>query len=74
MRTLLGIIVGVFLAVGIAYVHDSSISDADRATQAIVNWDAFNASVRGVSTSLSALWDRLTDSAQNIGDSIKRKS
>ena len=74
MRTLVGLILGVFLAIGIAYVHDTSIAESDRATQAIVNWDAFNASVRGISTSLSALWDRLTDSAQSVGDSIKRKS
>ncbi len=74
MRLFVGLILGVFLAVGIAYVHDSSMSPADRPTQAIVNWDAFGTSVRGVSTNISAMWDRLTEGAQNIGDSVKKRT
>ena len=74
MRMLVGIILGVFLAVGVAYVHDTSLSAPDRQTQAIVNWDAFNTSVRGVSMNLSAMWDRLTEGAQNIGDAVKKRT
>ena len=74
MRMFVGIILGVFLAVGIAYVHDSSLAAADRQAQAIVNWDALSSNVRGVSASLSAMWDRLTEGAQNVGDAVKKRT
>ena len=74
MRMFVGLVLGVFLAVGIAYVHDSSIAAADRPTQAIVNWDAFGTSMRGVTTSFTSLWDRLTEGAQNVGDAVKKRS
>ena len=60
MRFVLGLIVGVFVAIGIAYVHDNTISGTDRNTRAVVNWDAFNTEMRGVTDVVSTGWDKLT--------------
>lgn len=59
MNFILGLVVGVFLSIGIAYVHDATISGPDRDARALVNWTAFDAEVRSTSESISGAWDRL---------------
>ena len=53
MQTLLGIVVGIFLTIGIAYVHDSTINPNPPAGSAtierpMVNWDVVAKNIDGV--------------------------
>ena len=68
MQTLLGIIVGIFLTIGIAYVHDSTINPNPPAGSAtierpMVNWDVVTASWRDLKGRVDAGWRKL----QSIG-------
>jgi hypothetical protein len=62
MRFLLGVIVGVLLTVGTAFIADSFVT-ADVAsvstTQQIVNWDVAKERLHGFTTSVRIGWDRL---------------
>ena len=66
MRVLLGIILGVFLTIGFAYVYDASTtrpSDPTAQTSAeqrpMVNWDVVSGNWRGWSTRIRNTWDKL---------------
>jgi hypothetical protein len=66
MRLLLGIILGVFLTVGFAYVYDmSTINSAEPTTRAgvehrpMVNWDVVSGNWHGWSSSVRDTWNRL---------------
>ena len=52
MRFLTGLNVGFLLAIGVAYVHDSSHSgpSPEGAAQTLVNWDVFGREVAVVNT------------------------
>ena len=61
MNFLFGIVVGVLLAIGIAYVHDSSLpSGVSTEARAIVNWQVFDESVRALREDVAEGWSRLT--------------
>jgi hypothetical protein len=66
MRLLLGIILGVFLTVGFAYVYDASISGpSESPAQArveqrpMVNWDVVSGNWHGWSLRVRNAWNRL---------------
>jgi hypothetical protein len=66
MRFLLGILVGVFLTIGAAYVSDSSTTRISAsATQSsaeqrsMVNWDVVSRKWQSLSLGVRQTWDRL---------------
>ena len=64
MRFLFGVIVGVLITFGTAWVHASS-STTDMVGRTgedarMVNWDVVNRNVNGLSSSVRLGWDRLT--------------
>ena len=66
MRVLLGIIVGVFLAVGFAYLYDASATRPADATsktsleqRPMVNWDVVNGNWQGWSLNVRNTWNKL---------------
>ena len=65
MRFLLGIIVGVFLTIGAAYVSDASTRISASATQSsaeqrpMVNWDVVSRNWQSLSLGVRQTWDRL---------------
>jgi hypothetical protein len=68
MQTLLGIIIGVFLTIGVAYVHDATINPNPPASSAVierpmVNWDVVNNSWRDLRVRVESGWRRL----QSVG-------
>jgi hypothetical protein len=66
MRVFLGIILGVFLTVGFAYLYDASISGpSEPVTQTrveqrpMVNWDVVNGNWHGWSVRVRRTWNKL---------------
>ncbi|ACK51415.1 conserved hypothetical protein [Methylocella silvestris BL2] len=63
MRFLLGLVVGVLLTVGAAYMFDSTrkAEGADAATpRQMVNWDVVQAELKTLSAQIGDGWSRLT--------------
>ena len=62
MRFVLGIIVGVLITIGAAYVHDSSTPGpgADTEDRRMVNWDVVHKNFQDLGAKLDAEWNRLT--------------
>lgn len=63
MRMFFGIIVGILLTIGAAYVYDSmrNTSGAEGSTdRPVVNWDVVNQGVKQLSTTVQDGWTRLT--------------
>jgi hypothetical protein len=66
MRVLLGIILGVFLTVGFAYLYDASTTHPSESTtqtsleqRPMVNWDVVCGNWKGWSLSVRNTWNRL---------------
>jgi hypothetical protein len=66
MRLLLGIILGVFLTIGFAYVYDASASHSPESTaqasleqRPMVNWDVVSANWHGWSSAARNTWNKL---------------
>ena len=63
MRFLLGIIVGVGITIGGAYIHDSgSAEDTSSATASgrpMVNWDVVDTNWQRITARMRKEWDRL---------------
>ena len=69
MRLLLGIIVGIGLTVGGAYIYDSSGSSRDASasaqeTRPMVNWDVVDKTWDRATTRMRKEWDRLAANKQ----------
>ncbi len=63
MRFLFGVIVGVLLTVGTAYVFDStrkSDAPAGAADRQMVNWDVVQAELKILAGNIQGGWSRLT--------------
>jgi len=62
MRMLLGILVGIVITLGAAYVHDTSVPSDPVSTfppeQQIVNWDVLAAAVRNAGDRARDFWNR----------------
>ncbi len=67
MQALIGIIVGVFLTIGVAYVHDATITPPPPGSAAVerpmVNWDVVTVSWRDLKLRVETGWRKL----QSIG-------
>jgi hypothetical protein len=66
MRTLIGIILGVFLTLGVAYIHDASITApttnpnyASTDARPMVNWDVVGSSWQDFKVRVDAGWKKL---------------
>jgi hypothetical protein len=66
MRVLLGIILGVFLTIGFAYVYDASTIRPPEPTaqtsveqRPMVNWDVVSRNWRGWSSGVQNTWNKL---------------
>jgi len=66
MRVLLGIILGVFLTIGFAYVYDASTSRSSETTprtsleqRPMVNWDVVSENWHGWTLSVRNIWNKL---------------
>lgn len=64
MRFLSGLILGVLITIGAAYVHDSMTASAmtgpDPAGVRMVNWEVVSHSFNRLASNLREDWDRLT--------------
>ncbi|MGB6175956.1 MAG: hypothetical protein WBF43_06395 [Methylocella sp.] len=68
MRMFLGIILGIVLTIGAAYVADSvrNTSGAEgTADRPVVNWDVVNHGVKALSSVVQGGWARLTGHAKD---------
>lgn len=63
MRLIPGIILGILITIGTAYVHDSWTSEPGAATeeQRMVNWDVVHRNFHDMGVNIAAEWNRLTD-------------
>jgi len=64
MRTLIGIVIGILLTVGLAFVHDNNVTP-DPANprlqdRQIVNWDVFSAVTRDLQDGAGRMFHSLT--------------
>ncbi len=66
MRMLLGIVFGVLLTVGAAYVADSTATAGDAR---MVNWEVVNRNLQSAGQQVRTGWNRLTGAVEHrIGD------
>lgn len=72
MRFITGLIVGVLLTIGTAYVSDATRvpSERDGVTPHMVNWDVVSANMQGLSQGIRDAWARLMGGAQTIDRKI----
>jgi hypothetical protein len=66
MRVLFGIILGVFLTIGFAYVYDASTARPSEPTaqtgverRPMVNWDVVSSNWQGLSSGVRNTWNKL---------------
>jgi hypothetical protein len=66
MRVIFGIILGVFLTIGFAYVYDASTTGTSEVTtqpaasqKPMVNWDVVSGNWQGWSSSVRNTWHKL---------------
>lgn len=75
MRFLFGLVLGVLITIGAAYVHDSmaakSMSGPDPTGDRMVNWDVVSRSFDRISADMRADWDRLVGHKSSVGTGIK---
>ncbi|HUZ67813.1 MAG TPA: hypothetical protein VMU56_09145 [Beijerinckiaceae bacterium] len=67
MRFLMGLVLGVLITIGAAYIHDSMAANAmsgpDPAGVRMVNWDVVSHSFGRLAAGIRHDWDRLTGHA-----------
>jgi hypothetical protein len=67
MQTLFGIIIGIFITIGAAYVHDAMITPPASGTatteRPMVNWDVVSVNLQDFKARANAAWRKL----QSIG-------
>jgi hypothetical protein len=67
MQTLFGIIIGIFFTIGVAYVHDASITPPPpgsvSAERPMVNWDVVTVNWQDLKARMNAGWRKI----QSIG-------
>ena len=64
MRLIFGIVLGIALTFGAAFVHDNNLPDGNVSPslteRQIVNWDVLGAVVRQQTAFVRSIWDNLT--------------
>ena len=77
MRFIFGIIIGILLTFGAAYVTDSMGSapgpDGKEARR-MVNWDVVGDDMRGLSSGLQTLWAKLVGGAKQLDKQVDKPS
>ena len=67
MRVLFGIIIGIFLTIGVAYIHDATLNPATAGSAIIerpmVNWDVVSVDWQDLKARVAAGWRKI----QSIG-------
>jgi hypothetical protein len=75
MRLLLGMILGAALTIGVAYVHDSTLSSppgtASVESRPMVNWDVVNNSWSHWKTRAQHGWIKLTEYTPSIPKNLR---
>lgn len=73
MRFLSGVIVGVLLTVGAAYLTDTMAGTPgpDGKARRMVNWDIVSDELGGLSSTVQGLWGRLVGEAKSLDKSVK---
>jgi hypothetical protein len=69
MRTFFGILVGICLTIGTAYVADAMRSAPDAngvAAQPMVNWEVVDKNMQTLSTTVKTAWARLTSGGRDV--------
>ena len=69
MNLLLGIIVGMLLLIGTAFMADAFVTSdvtAENCSRQIVNWDVAKERLHETTSSISTGWDRLTSGVQKL--------
>ena len=69
MRFTTGLIVGIILTIGVAYVTDalgSAPGPDGKAAPRMVNWDVVSDNMRGLSTEVQDGWARLTGGVRKL--------
>jgi len=66
LRLFLGIILGIILTIGTAYVADALRPD-DAAARPMVNWDVVDQNLHGISERIQDGWARLTNRNRTAG-------
>ena len=62
MRMLVGIVFGVLLTVGVAYMADSTATASDAR---MVNWEVVNRNLQSAGQQVRGGWDRLTGAIEH---------
>ncbi len=77
MRFIFGVIIGILLTFGAAYVTDSMGSapgpDGKEARR-MVNWDVVGDDMRGLSSGVQSAWARLVGGAKQIEKQVDKPS
>jgi hypothetical protein len=67
MRVLFGIIIGIFLTIGVAYIHDATLNPTASGSATIerpmVNWDVVSVDWQDLKARVAAGWRKI----QSIG-------
>lgn len=69
MRFFTGLVVGIVLTIGAAYVIDAmhgAPGPNGREARRMVNWEVVDANMRDLSTGVQAAWRRLTGAADRL--------
>jgi hypothetical protein len=77
MRFIAGLIVGVILTIGTAYIVDSmraAPGPDDKGGSQMVNWGVVSDNLRGLSSSAQDAWARLVGGAKELDKKIDAKT
>jgi len=66
MNLLLGIIVGMALTIGTAFIADAYSAPREDCSKQIVNWDVAKERLHEITASIATGWDRLTNDVQKL--------
>jgi len=65
MRFITGLIVGIILTIGVAYIVDASAPDTAGVRQTMVNWSVVDQNFAAIRERVSTEWSKLTRSASS---------
>lgn len=76
MRFLTGLIVGILLTIGTAYVVDSTKATAaeDKSSQKMVNWAVVSENLRGLTSEIHDAWTFFVGKAKEVDKEVEKKA
>ena len=74
MRFIMGLIVGIVLTIGTAYIVDAmhAAPGPEGAPQRMVNWGVVSDNLGGLSSDLQSLWAKLVGGAKEIDKKVEK--